>query len=154
MKKLHIYYILIVASFGLFASLIARRFNLDLNQEIIMVLIICLIGLLIIIYLENNNNKIIEDMSNKTVEDMLKEIAKFNNVDTWEDIKVDTWKKYQKKEEKNHVGFEEDENFEEFYTKLIEKYKSGVQRPTAVKIFNNAYIHASGKSSIDKWYFG
>ena len=73
------------------------------------------------------------------VNDILNKISKEEGVSTYTQITLDRYVEYQKASIKNHIDFNEDKDFEEFYIFLNSIFSSRVNRPTAVKILNNAY---------------
>lgn len=75
-----------------------------------------------------------------TVKEILNEISKKEIVYNYKQISVDKWIAYQRANVKDHINFKEDIDFEDFYVFLNEIFVSRVNRPTAIKILNNAYF--------------
>lgn len=72
--------------------------------------------------------------------DILKHIENKEGVYNYTQIPLKRWSEFQKADIKKHIDFEEDSAFEDFYLFVNSKFKSRVNRPTAIKILNNGYF--------------
>lgn len=74
------------------------------------------------------------------VKDILDVICKAEGVTSFKDIPLKRVKEFQEKDLKMQIEFVEDKDYKAFYDDLQSIFTSRVNRPTAKKILNNAYL--------------
>ncbi len=74
------------------------------------------------------------------VKDMLDVIYKTESVTRFRDIPLKRIKEFQEENLEKQIEFIEDKDYKDFYDDLQSIFTSRVNRPTAKKILNNAYI--------------
>ncbi|WP_279022315.1 hypothetical protein [Intestinibacter bartlettii] len=74
------------------------------------------------------------------VKDILDVICKAEGVTSFKDIPLKRVKEFQEIDLGKQIEFIEDKDYKKFYDELQSIFESRVNRPTAMKILNNAYV--------------
>lgn len=74
------------------------------------------------------------------VKDILDVICKAEGVTSFKNIPLKRVQEFQKINLEKQIEFIEDKDYQDFYANLKDIFASGVNRPTAKKILNNAYL--------------
>ncbi|MCU7207705.1 MAG: hypothetical protein ACLRLE_02370 [Turicibacter sp.] len=74
------------------------------------------------------------------VKDILDVICKAEGVTSFKDIPLKRVKEFQEIDLGKQIEFIEDKDYKKFYDELQSIFESRVNRPTARKILNNAYV--------------